>query len=312
MRKFMQYVFLFLALLFVAPSAQAQMEAFNTSTNVSIAGQEITAMQNLIDGVEKMAEQINEATNQMMKIGDMLICNSIHGEAATYKIVIKIKLVAFDIFISGCILYVLGFFISVIASFYMFDVAFNLSLCIVLLPLALALWPFAWTRDKLRPVVEGIAYYTGLFIFLPLGILIGAEIVNTIIGISFGEGTDLKTIFDKDQSDIIRDKLGIFSLTFLKVLLSYIVAMRIIPLMASEFCTHFFGESLAGAPLSQRMTQIVADINKRTIGKMGKYAKDVTKHQVGKKLQARGEKSDSFLGRALARYGEQMAKTKKK
>lgn len=63
----------------------------------------------------------------------------------------------------------------------MFDVAFNLSLSIVLLPIALALWPFAWTRGKLKTVVESIAYYTGLFIFLPLGILIGAQLVVTII-----------------------------------------------------------------------------------------------------------------------------------
>ena len=307
MKKFLTYVFLFLVLLFTAPGVMAQ----GASPSVSIAGQEIAAMNNLINGVEKMADQINKATNQMMKIGDMLICNSIHGEAASVKFIIEIKLIAFDIFISGCILYVLGFFISVIASFYMFDVAFNLSLCIVLLPLALALWPFAWTRDKLRPVVEGIAYYTGLFIFLPLGILIGAEIVDTIINASFGQDTDIKAIFDEDKSDIIRDKLGVFTLTFLKVLVSYLVAMRMIPLMANEFCKHFFDGSLAGQPLSDRMSQIVAAVNKRTIGKVGKYGNDVIKHQTGKRLQARGEKSNSFFGRTLARYGKQMARTKK-
>ncbi len=308
MKKFLRYIFLFLALLFTAPGVMAQ----GASPEISIAGQEITAMNNLINGVKKMADQINKATNQMMKIGDMLICNSIYGEAAfRIKVIIEIKLIAFDIFISGCILYVLGFFISVIASFYMFDVAFNLSLCIVLLPLALALWPFAWTRDKLQPVVEGIAYYTGLFIFLPLGILIGAEIVDTIINASFGQDTDIKAIFDEDKSDIIRDKLGVFTLTFLKVLVSYLVAMRMIPLMADEFCKHFFDGSMAGQPLSDRISQIVAAVNKRTIGKVGKYGNDVIKHQTGKRLQARGEKSNSFFGRTLARYGKQMAKTKK-
>ena len=286
---------------------------------VSIGGESLGAMDSLVQGVKGMSEKIHEASSVMMKIADMLLCNARFGEAAYQHLLIDIKLIAFDIFISGCVLYVLGFFIAVVASFYMFDVAFNLSICIVLLPLALALWPFGWTRDKLGKVVESIAYYTGIFIFLPLGILIGAELVKTIIGNAFG--ADIQTIFDEDKSDIIRDKLGVFSLTFLKVLVSYLVAMRLIPLMASEFCGHFFGEALVGSPLSERISQAVSALNKRTVGKAMKYGKDVVKHQTGKRIQAAGEKIGglkigkfnvgAFPGRVLERYGRQVGRTRK-
>ena len=40
------------------------------------------------------------------------------------------------------------------ASFYMFDVAFNLSISIILLPLGIALWPFGWTKAKLKNIVS--------------------------------------------------------------------------------------------------------------------------------------------------------------
>lgn len=185
-QKFLNTIFAILLALSLPCSASA-LPGFIGPPEMDVAGIKITAMDNLVDGVTNMADKINKASKEMMKIGDMLICNSLHGEAADVKLevagisIAKFKFISFDIFISGCVLYVLGFFIAVIASFYMFDVAFNLSLSIVLLPIALALWPFAWTRGKLKTVVESIAYYTGLFIFLPLGILIGAQLVVTII-----------------------------------------------------------------------------------------------------------------------------------
>ena len=293
-QKFLNTVFAILLALSLPCSASA-LPGFIGPPEMDVAGIKITAMDNLVDGVTNMADKINKASKEMMKIGDMLICNSLHGEAADVKLevagisIAKFKFISFDIFISGCVLYVLGFFIAVIASFYMFDVAFNLSLSIVLLPIALALWPFAWTRGKLKTVVESIAYYTGLFIFLPLGILIGAQLVVTIIEGAFtnseGSPIDIMTVFNEDKSDIIRDNLGVFTLTFLKVLVSYLVAMRIIPLMANEFCSHFFGGSLVGSPMSEKMTQAIAVANQKTIGKAAKFGKDVASHKIGKAIK---------------------------
>ena len=287
-QKFLNTVFAILLALSLPCSASA-LPGFIGPPEMDVAGIKITAMDNLVDGVTNMADKINKASKEMMKIGDMLICNSLHGEAADVKLevagisIAKFKFISFDIFISGCVLYVLGFFIAVIASFYMFDVAFNLSLSIVLLPIALALWPFAWTRGKLKTVVESIAYYTGLFIFLPLGILIGAQLVVTIIEGAFtnseGSPIDIMTVFN-------------------------------------EFCSHFFGGSLVGSPMSEKMTQAIAVANQKTIGKAAKFGKDVASHKIGKAIEKAGNKRDtehggSFLGRAMARYGKQMAKTKK-
>ena len=191
MLKRILHICLILFLMSAMPSpASAQILGSGHAPQITVSGEQITAMDSLVNGITEMTRTISNASKEMMKIGDMLICNSLHGEAAQVKIGIEgfsvtLYLVALDIFVSGCVLYVLGFFISIIASFYMFDIAFNLSLSIVLLPIVLALWPFAWTKGKLKIVVESIAYYTGLFIFLPLGILIGTELVVTIIQNAF-------------------------------------------------------------------------------------------------------------------------------
>ena len=317
MLKYILHICLILFIICAIPSrASAQILGINNAPQITVGGAKITAMDSLVDGISKMTRTISDASKEMMKIGDMLICNSLHGEAAQVKIGIEgfsvtLYLVALDIFVSGCVLYVLGFFISIIASFYMFDIAFNLSLSIVLLPIVLALWPFAWTKGKLKIVVESIAYYTGLFIFLPLGILIGTELVITIIQNAFGEAGTIQQVFDEDKSDIIRDTLGVFTLTFLKVLVSYIVAMRIIPLMANEFCSHFFDGALVGSPMSEKMTQVIALAKQKTIGKATKFGKDVAKHQIGKAIENKGNSKGGFMGGVMARYGKQLAKTKK-
>lgn len=124
------------------------------------------------------------------------------------------------------------------------------------------------------------------------------------------------TVFNEDKSDIIRDNLGVFTLTFLKVLVSYLVAMRIIPLMANEFCSHFFGGSLVGSPMNEKMTQAIAVANQKTIGKAAKFGKDVASHKIGKAIEKAGNKRDTEHGRKLprARYGplrQTNAKSKK-
>lgn len=272
------------------------------------------ALNDLNNNIMGMTKEISNASSKMMKLADMLICNSFHGSAADVNFsvvgidIISFKFVAFGILLSGLVLYVIGFFIMMVSSFYMFDIAFNLTIGIVLLPIALALWPFGITRDKLKLVIDSILYYVGLFIFLPLGILMANMIAVTVIEDAFS-GVSIVEAFDQDKADLIQDALGIFTLTFLKVLLCYIVAIRIIPLMAGEFCEHFFGGALVGNPMNEKMTQM-SKLAARPFQKLGKYGKNVIKHQTGKKIQKIGKNKGGILGGALERFGKRMANTR--
>lgn len=268
-------------------------------------------LDNLSSNIVKLAELINKSTSDMMRFGDMLICSSLHGSAADVDLKITtIKLFSPSIFLSGSILYILGFLIMIMTSFYLFDAAFNLSVAIVLLPLALALWPFGWTRDKLKIIISSIVYYVGLFIFLPLGVLMAKELAFTVVKDAFynTSGFDFMSAYEADQADLIEDMLGIFCIPFLKVLLCYIVAVRIIPLMAADFCKYFFGGALGGSPIMDRITQISQSLMKQG-KKAGKFGKDIAKHQTGNFINNHSGKHNSFLSATLGRFGRNMAKT---
>ena len=317
--------FLVFLLLLVCSANEAFAITFDFQLlNFRIQGVKIDALNDLTKNITNIAVQIHNASSQMMKFGDMLLCNSIHGEDSYLKYTVlgwtlEIQFISADIFLSGLIFYILGFFIMLISSFYMFDIAFNLGIAIILLPLALALWPFGWTREHLKTLIDSIVYYTGLFIFLPLGILTAKTLVETIADNSFAKASlaageevfNFIEAYNQDKSDLLKDNLGIFTLPFFKLLLCYILAIRIIPVFANEFCSHFFGEALVGNPMSQVMTQITAKLKEKTYDRAKKYGKDVLKHQAGSAIERHGNINGNFFRRALARYGRYLARTQR-
>ena len=314
MKKIVILLFFSLSFLLTPVEVNADLINVQSATFSEVSGG--TAMANLSKNITKMAKSINKASSQMMNFASMLYCNSLHGKAAEWALEINgrewftRKVISIELFLSSIILTIIGFLILVATAFYMFDVAFNLSLSIVLLPLAIALWPFGWTRSKLRDVVESIAYYTGVFIFLPLGIVIANAIVQDAVADAFGGVEELKSAFQEDKADLIQESLAFYRLPFLKVLLCYILALKIIPLMAGEFCSRFFGDALAGSPISEKITQQLSKLNKKTLGRVGKYGKDAIKHQTGHAIQSMGKENGNFLQRTTFNLGKSIGKTK--
>ena len=277
------------------------------------------ALKELTLNIYDIAEKIHIASSEMMKIGNMVLCNSLHGKAAEWKFSVLGmfdislgRMIAPDLFLSGVLLYVMGFFVMLISSYYMFDVAFNLAISMALLPIALSLWLFGWTKDYLKKVIDSITFYTGLFIFLPLGILLAKEIVEAVINGVISSNTNIEELFKEDNADKIKDVFGMFTMSIIKIILCYMLAFKIIPTMADEFCKHFFDKNLAGSPLKDKIKQLVDKTKNEIQKKLGKYAGDVAKHTAGKGVGhfANGT-GDNFMSRSLQRYAQNLSNNKK-
>lgn len=311
MKKFVYILPIFLTIIFMPEQAYAA-DFLGIVVDFIVGLFRNSPFDELSNNIINLAMLINKSTAQMMKFGDMLLCSSLHGAAADVSILgLDLgKWVAPSIFLSGAIFYTIGFLIMLMTSFYLFDAAFNLSISVILLPLTLALWPFGWTRDKLQIIIKSIVYYIGIFIFLPLGVLIAKELAFTVVRDAFiSSGFNFLEAFEADQSDLIEEHLGIFCKTSLKLLLFYIVAIRIIPLLAMDFCKYFFGSALVGNPIMDRITERGRQLIKR--GKrIGKFGEDIAKHQIGKSIENSGNNRRGFMGRVIAQYGKNMARTR--
>lgn len=274
----------------------------------------IPALTSITNYITKMTINVNKSVSQLQKIADMLICYSLHGESSYIDAptvlgkTLDLSLHLFNpvFFITGVVSYVLAFFVLMISIFYMFDIAFNICVTLLILPLGLALWPFGWTKDKLKVMIESIAYYTGVFIFLPLGILISVRIVEA----STSWNGDIELFYREDNADAMSEAFGLSSLGFLKIILAYVVAIRIVPLLADEFCTHFFGHSLLGNPIHEKAAEFAKNFKQRTIDRVWNYGKNVARHSVGEHIKKSGDKNGGFLDRAVYRYGKNVGKAK--
>lgn len=270
----------------------------------------------LIMNVYKIAADINYASSQMQKFGDMLMCASLHGKAADWYLdvwIVEIKIgriIEPMLWIAALIFFCIGFIISIVASYYLFDIAFNLSVTMALLPIAIALWPFGWTKGKLKEVIDSIVFYIGLFMFLPLGILIANKLVEYVVAQELG--ASMENLFASDNSDKLAKKLGLISLGFLKLLLTYLVAFKIIPLFACEFCNHFFGSAMVGSPISEKIQEATQNLKKHTVDRAKDFAKDAAKKKMGDSIKNMGDENGNALQRALVSYGKEMAKNNKK
>lgn len=315
MRKFLKILPIVLLVSFIP--AQAHASLFDAIGEFVSGLFTQSPMDELSANILNLAQLVNKSTSDMMRFGDMLMCTSLHGSMAVVKISVGPlslslgHIISPCVWLSGAILYVVGFILLMMSSYYLFDAAFNLSISIVLLPLGLALWPFGWTRDKLKIIIDSIVYYVGVFIFLPLGILMAKEIAFAAVDEAFlSSGFDFMTAYEEDKGELIEDNLGIFCLPFLKVLLCFIVASRVIPLMAMDFCKYFFGSALVGTPVADRIKDM-AKSGAKQAKKAGKFGKDVAKHQAGNKISSIGGRMGGKTGAALAKFGQDMAKTRK-
>ena len=267
---------------------------------------------NLIKNVYQVAKDINYASSQMQKFGDMLMCASLHGSAADWYVDLWVtelrigRIIEPLLWLASLIFICIGFVISIVASYYLFDIAFNLSVTMSLIPIAIALWPFGWTKGKLKEVLDSVVFYIGLFMFLPLGILIANKLVEYIVVQELGQ--DMESLFSRDNSDLLSKKLGLLSMGFLKLLLTYLVAFKIIPLFACEFCNHFFGSAMVGSPISEKIQEATQNLKKHTVGRATNFAKDAAKHKMGKSIEKMGDKNGNALQRAVASYGKEMSK----
>ena len=91
----------------------------------------------------------------------------------------------------------------------------------------------------------------------------------------------------------------------------YIVSIRLIPLVADEFCTHFFGSSLLGSPISTKLSQMTQAFKRRAVNRVAKHSGNIAKHGAGSALKSMGNKDGNVFQRMLYSYGKHVAKNER-
>ncbi len=116
--------------------------------------------------------EINDKVSTLLVVGHSLMCHAVHAGKINITVDgVNIKL--FDcpdisVWLTGAIIYVVGFMMSMSITFYVADIALKLGFAVLMLPIGVALWPFPYTKDKLTILISIIAKTAAIFAFLAI------------------------------------------------------------------------------------------------------------------------------------------------
>ena len=253
---------------------------------------------------------IGDMLAENMVLGDAVICYSklANGGAWTFekwdKVIIKFTNVF--LWLEGAFIWFTGFLLTVAFVFYLLDIAFKIGFAAMALPLAVGLWPFEITKDKVGICVSIIAKAAATFAFIAMTTTFIVNIHEAVFnyemdntGIENAENSGVTGLarlyesFDKARTgdaseadlDYVSQKLGFFEVTFVLLLFAFLYSYKLLQQTVPNLVDKFFPDKAFGnaSPMHHMATAAVKagkDIAMKPVG----WARDAALYQGGRGL----------------------------
>lgn len=250
---------------------------------------------------------ITDTTAQLEVIGNMVTCYS--GMEGGGGITVDLKVFKYTftnpfLWIDGAILWVLGFILTGVVSFYLVDITFKIGFAVLALPLVMGLWPFKVTQGKLSTIIAIIAKSSAMFAFLALTSYYGLELIVACMGGDRGlDGlfNDYDSVVNHSLNEEQQEKMVgmldsqfyIFSTAFLTTLFGCIYAYKLISDTTKDLVEKFYPDGVFGDqnPMHKALTGVASMANNLNKKYGVGLAADVMANKAGKGLQKLGGKA---------------------
>ncbi len=269
---------------------------------------------------------IGDILAENMVLGDAIMCYSKleNGGAWTFekwdKVIIKFTNVF--LWLEGAFIWCTGFLLTVAFVFYLLDIAFKIGFAAMALPLAVGLWPFEITKDKVGICVSIIAKAAATFAFIAMTTTFIVNIHEAVFnyemdntGIENAENSGVTGLarlyesFDKARTgdaseadlDYVSQKLGFFEVTFVLLLFAFLYSYKLLQQTVPNLVDKFFPDKAFGnsSPMHHMATAAVKagkDIAMKPVG----WARDAALYQGGRGLN----KGIGWIARKLTGKGK--------
>lgn len=247
----------------------------------------------VLTSIYNTTRNISGSVSLISVLGDALMCHSIHAARNTAKIpgfgIELFDYPKFSIWIPGFLIYIVAFFLVLSITFYVVDIAFKLGFAVLMLPIAIALWPFPPTKSKLNTIISIILNNAAIFIFLAVAVSFTLNMIMVAVG-------DLSFVFeaiDTNNTDAVAETFTLTSTDFLVIFAALVYGMKLISNTAKDFTNKFFPDQVfkGKSPIHGSMTQGLDFINKKVVQPAFTLGRDIARTQTGKLV----EKGGAFL-----------------
>lgn len=211
-------------------------------------------------------QAIDKVVSENLIIGNALICHSMNAgawvDASLWIVTLKIP--SLWIMFCGAAIWVAGFMLTLSISYYVLDVSFKLGFAIILLPVAIGLWPFEATKKKLSDVLSIIFKSTAIFAFLA----ITTSYSLGLIGAAMGGVDELYGRIENDDATWISQKFDITGSFFILIIFAYLYSLKMIGGTINNYVNKFFKDSIFGksSPIHDKTTQATDIAKQKSVG----------------------------------------------
>ncbi len=269
-----------------ASAAVMKSEEYKGSERI-LSGNEMNA---LLDALRV----ITYNTSSEMIIGNMIMCYSTQEKGGKWNF---LGVPNIFMWLEGAVVWCCGFMLTLAVGYYFLDISLKVGFAVLAFPIAVGLWPFNITKDKISLVLSIITKAAASFAFMAITTWFGIELLFA----SLGGADSLYANFDaitmgtgnaEAIKEDIANRLHFFSSSMLLILFAIIYFYKIVGKTTMDFVNKFFPDSAFGdsSPMHSAATMMTSMALKPVKG-AASLAGDVASHQAGKALMAAGSKA---------------------
>lgn len=275
-----------------------------SSTDKSILQNSEIIPASLTNALNKTVKKLSDSTAYIMILGKSLMCQSEYDNWRIYiPGFIDIALVNFTIWITGFVIYFFGFMITLGITYYLVDISFKLGFAVIILPVAIALWPFKVTADKLPMVISIFLKNAAIFGFLAISVSYAMNLL--LEAVKRAHIGDALALIDNGNTDLLAERFAVTGSSFLIILFALAYGLKMIGNTIEDYVDTFFPDSLFGSesPMHGKLTQATDFAKSRlTDGYAARWVKAAAHNKGGEAMsklgQKLGQKADNLSQKA--------------
>ena len=267
--------------------------------NITYTGPESIVPKSVMNSMLGAIRAITYKLSDIKVLGNSIMCYAglENGGAINVKVLKGVTLISVPngfIWISGAIIWCLGFLLVVAVSYYFLDISFKIGFAVLAFPIVMGLWPFNMTQGRLFIIISIIAKSAAFYAFLALVTSFGLSL--------FGESATLgglDVLFDKmDQlasgsateemeeelNNEINNSVYLFSPIFVMMIFALIYFYKLVQQTSSDLVNKFFPDNAFGdsSPMHSTATMMTDYTRKMATSITGaNLAKDIVANQAG-------------------------------
>lgn len=270
-----------------------------TIPDVTYTGPTDILSKSVMNNILTATKVITDNTAETMVLGDSIMCCAKTENCGAWKLnllITDVTLTNIWMWLEGAIIFCIGVMLTLAVAYYLVDISFKISFAVIALPIVVGLWPFKLTSGKFTNCLSIILKSAAIYAFLAITTFFAMQMIAACFDIENANeeaAGAYQGIFEiiqsaldgEDQSDLISEKLALFSTNFILLCFCLVYAFKIIQASTNEFTDKFFSDAVFGGevPIHHNLTaatKAAKDLAMKPIG----FGRDVITHQSGRLL----------------------------